>query len=71
MLDWYKSTNTDAASGYDGHSLMDQMHGPGVYIWPDGAMYEGDYREHKKHGYGVQVLKLLVYEALSYWCMRP
>lgn len=33
---------------------MDKMHGHGVYLWPDGAMYEGDYREHKKHGYGVQ-----------------
>jgi len=30
------------------------MHGRGTYLWPDGAMYEGEYREHKKHGYGVQ-----------------
>ena len=29
------------------------MHGLGVYTWPDGRVYEGEYREDKKHGFGV------------------
>ena len=27
---------------------------PGVYIWAEGARYEGEYKEHKKHGRGLQ-----------------
>jgi hypothetical protein len=26
----------------------------GVYIWAEGARYEGEYKEHKKHGRGLQ-----------------
>lgn len=25
----------------------------GIYTWQDGRMYEGFYREDKKHGYGI------------------
>jgi len=33
---------------------MDKMHGRGVYIWAEGARYEGEYKEDKKNGRGVQ-----------------
>ena len=29
------------------------MHGKGIFIWPDGRTYEGDYYEDKKQGRGV------------------
>ena len=29
------------------------MHGKGVYKWPDGRKYEGEYHMDKKEGYGV------------------
>lgn len=28
------------------------MHGKGVYIWPDEAVYEGEFKNNKRHGYG-------------------
>ena len=27
-------------------------HGPGVQIWPDGAKYEGEWRQNKANGTG-------------------
>ena len=29
------------------------MHGQGIYSWPDGRKYDGNYDMDKKHGYGV------------------
>ena len=29
------------------------MHGQGLYKWPDGRQYEGNYVDDKKDGYGV------------------
>ncbi len=29
------------------------MEGTGIYIWNDGRMYQGQYKDDKKHGYGV------------------
>ena len=29
------------------------MHGQGLYKWPDGRQYEGQYVDDKKEGYGV------------------
>ena len=29
------------------------MDGKGIFTWPDGRRYEGDYLVDKKHGYGV------------------
>ena len=29
------------------------MNGKGIYKWIDGKMYEGEYINDKKHGYGV------------------
>jgi len=29
------------------------MHGRGVFTWPDGRKYEGEYVEDKKEGQGV------------------
>ena len=29
------------------------MHGQGVYKWPDGRIYEGNYMDDKKEGFGV------------------
>lgn len=29
------------------------MHGEGIYIWPDGRKYEGEYYLDKKHGFGI------------------
>ena len=31
------------------------MHGSGIYTWPDGRRYEGDYAFDRKHGEGVYV----------------
>lgn len=28
------------------------MHGKGLFLWPDGRRYEGEYLADKKHGYG-------------------
>lgn len=28
------------------------MHGKGVFKWPDGRVYTGQYLNDKKHGYG-------------------
>ena len=28
------------------------MHGNGTYTWADGAVYVGDWKDDKKHGYG-------------------
>lgn len=32
------------------------MHGKGVFTWPEGRKYEGEYEFDKKHGYGVLTL---------------
>jgi len=29
------------------------MHGKGIFTWPDGRVYEGDYYDDKKQGQGV------------------
>ena len=29
------------------------MHGKGIITWADGRKYEGEYKNDKKHGYGV------------------
>ena len=29
------------------------MEGMGIYIWNDGRMYQGQYKDDKKHGFGV------------------
>ena len=29
------------------------MHGRGVFTWPDGRKYEGEYIEDKKEGQGI------------------
>ena len=29
------------------------MEGVGIYMWNDGRIYEGEYKDDKKHGYGV------------------
>ncbi|MFN9901019.1 MAG: membrane-binding protein, partial [bacterium] len=29
------------------------MHGQGVFSWPDGRRYEGEYLQDKKHGFGI------------------
>ena len=33
------------------------MDGYGVYIWPDGKKYEGEFKEDKKHGKGTYTYK--------------
>jgi hypothetical protein len=32
---------------------VNQLHGQGVYTWPDGRSYVGEYRLDKKHGVGI------------------
>ena len=32
---------------------MNDMHGEGVYHWPDGRSYKGNFKNDKKNGYGV------------------
>lgn len=29
------------------------MDGKGLFIWPDGRSYEGEYKDDKKHGQGL------------------
>ena len=29
------------------------MHGKGTISWADGRKYEGEYKDDKKHGYGI------------------
>jgi len=29
------------------------MNGRGIYYWPDGRYYDGEYLNDKKHGFGV------------------
>lgn len=29
------------------------MHGKGIYTWSDGRIYEGEYLNDKKHGFGI------------------
>ena len=29
------------------------LHGKGIYTWPDGRKYEGEYKDDKKDGEGV------------------
>jgi hypothetical protein len=29
------------------------MHGKGVFVWPDGRMYDGNYENGKKSGFGI------------------
>ena len=29
------------------------MHGQGTYTWPDGRIYQGEYKNDKKDGYGI------------------
>ena len=29
------------------------MEGVGIYTWNDGRVYEGEYKDDKKHGYGI------------------
>ena len=29
------------------------MDGKGIFTWPDGRKYEGDYKDDKKEGYGI------------------
>ena len=33
------------------------MHGYGVYTWPDGRQYEGQYVMNKRHGVGIYVTR--------------
>ena len=33
--------------------MDNNMHGKGVYTWPDGRKYDGFYHRDKKHGFGI------------------
>ena len=33
--------------------MANKMHGKGCFKWADGRTYIGEYKEDKKHGYGV------------------
>jgi len=37
--------------------MLGKMNGTGVFVWPDGKCYMGDYENDKKHGQGVFVWK--------------
>jgi len=44
------------------------MDGKGVFVWPDGRSYNGEYKEDKKHGRGLfawYILNLNFYDNLS------
>ena len=32
--------------------MNSNLHGKGIYSWPDGRQYEGDFVDDKKQGYG-------------------
>ena len=31
----------------------DKKHGKGIFTWPEGNKYEGEYLNDKRHGYGI------------------
>ncbi len=33
------------------------MDGRGIFKWKDGSIYEGDYKDNKKHGFGKYIDK--------------
>ena len=33
------------------------MHGKGIFTWPDGRRYEGNYKDDKKSGFGIYTWK--------------
>ena len=37
----------------NGEWKINKMDGEGVFTWPDGRKYTGQYRDDKKEGYGV------------------
>lgn len=50
-------------SKYAGSWEQGEMHGKGVFTWPDGTYYEGEYQNGKKHGQGkFRFASLNVYE---------
>ena len=40
---------------YEGDWFDNQMHGRGVYSWPDKRLYEGEYQFDKKQGFGIYI----------------
>ena len=45
-------TGIDGCS-HEGEFVDDLREGYGVYKWPDGSKYEGDWKSDKQHGKGV------------------
>ena len=33
--------------------MNNKLEGKGIFIWPDGRKYDGEYKDDKKDGYGV------------------
>ena len=52
---------------YTGVYWDGKPHGYATRLFASGAVYVGEWQAGVMHGAG----KLLVYEALSYYCMRP
>ena len=39
---------------YEGHHGKEgKHHGKGIYTWPSGSKYEGDWKDDKKNGCGI------------------
>lgn len=41
------------------------MDGKGVFKWPDGRVYDGEYKNDKKDGYGILITPKFEYR--GYW----
>jgi hypothetical protein len=36
-----------------GQSFNGMIHGLGRYVWPDGRIFEGEYKDDQKEGFGI------------------
>lgn len=50
--------NTCLTGGkFSGTFLSDQRNGPGIYTWPDGDRYEGNWNQGARFGFGRLITK--------------
>lgn len=38
---------------YSGEVCGDMKHGRGKLVYPNGCVYEGEFKNNKRHGYGI------------------
>lgn len=48
-----EGSDYDTVTSYTGETKLGKRHGKGLYLYPNGDMYDGYWRWGKKHGYGT------------------